>query len=136
MRGIVVSNYFPHQIGAVVTVVLLLLIYFLVVITCNKRTIFQSFEDFVIFATICFVVGLTAFCYLHYMWVKPSRHLNLSLRQPARAACCKYCPTQLSALEFPPWILTAIIQCVPRSLPHLPLEYMPPNPFVMGHLDL
>ena len=62
MRGIVISNYFPRQIGAVVTVVLLLLIYFLVVITCNKRTIFQSFEDFVIFATICFVFGLTAFC--------------------------------------------------------------------------
>jgi len=88
------------KIGAVVTVVLLLLIYFLVVVTCNKRTIFQSFEDFVIFATICLVAGLMAFCYLHCMWVKPSRQLLVGLQQ-------------LSTLEFPPWILTAIIHCVP-----------------------
>jgi len=69
------------EIGAVVTVVLFLLIYFLVVITCNKRTILQSFEDFGSFATICLVVGLTALCYLHFMWVKPSRQLLVGLQQ-------------------------------------------------------
>ena len=71
-------------IGAVVTVVLPLLIYFLVVITCNERTLSQAFEDFVIFATICLLVGLMAFCYLHYMWVKPSRQLLLRLQQYSR----------------------------------------------------
>ena len=71
-------------IGAVVTVVLPLLIYFLVVITCNERTLSQAFEDFVIFVTICLLVGLMAFCYLHYMWVKPSRQLLLRLQQYSR----------------------------------------------------
>ena len=81
MRGVILSNCFPRQVGAVVTVALPLLIYFLVVITCHDLAIFQSFEDFVIFATICLVVGMMAFCYLHFMWVKPSRQLLVGLQQ-------------------------------------------------------
>jgi len=114
------------EIGAVVTVVLPLLIYFLVVITCSELTIFQSFEDFVIFATICLVVGLMAFCYLHYMWVKPSRQLLVGLQQ-------------LSTYEFSPWILTAFIHCVPVAYLtyrwntcHL-IHSTPWNPWACGH---
>jgi len=89
------------EIGAVVTVALPLLLYFLVVIT-NESAIFQSFEAFLIFAIICWTVGLMAFAYVHYMWVKPSRHLLLGLQQ-------------LSALEFLPWTLTAFIHSVPLA---------------------
>ena len=42
--------------------------------------------------------------------------LNLSLRQPSRAAICKCCPTQLSTLDFSPWILTVIIHCTMCAL--------------------
>jgi len=84
-----VAKWIVSEIGAVVTVVLLLLIYFLVVVTCNNQTIFQSFEDFLIFAIICLLGGLVAFCYLHCMWVKPSRQLRVGLQQ-------------LSTLEFSP----------------------------------
>ena len=68
------------QIGAVVIVAAPLLLYFLVVVT-NESSIFRSFEGFVIFAIICWTVGLVAFAYVHYMWVKPSRHLLLGLQQ-------------------------------------------------------
>ena len=40
--------------------------------------------------------------------------------------CCKYCPTQLSTLEFSPWIFHPLCPC---CIPHLPLEYLSPNPF-------
>jgi hypothetical protein len=87
------------EIGAAVTVALPLLLYFLVVLT-NESSIFRSFEAFLIFAIICWTVGLVAFAYLHFMWVKPSRHLLLGLQQ-------------LSTLEFLPWMLTAFIHSAP-----------------------
>jgi len=87
------------EIGAVVIVAVPLLLYFLGVVT-NESSIFRSFEGFMIFAIICWTVALVAFAYLHYMWVKPSRHLLLGLQQ-------------LSALEFLPWTLTAFIHSVP-----------------------
>jgi len=89
------------EFGAVVTVGLPLLFYFLVVIT-NESAIFRSFEAFLIFAFISWTVGLVAFAYVHFMWVKPSRHLLLGLQQ-------------LSTLEFLPWILTAFIHSVPLA---------------------
>jgi len=87
------------EIGATVTVALPLLLYFLVVIT-NESAIFRAFESFLIFAIVCITVGLMAFCYLHYMWVKPSRHLLLGVQL-------------LSAIKFLPWILTTFIHSVP-----------------------
>jgi ABC-type glycerol-3-phosphate transport system permease component len=87
------------EIGAAVIVALPLLLYFLVVLT-NESSIFRSFEAFLIFAIICWTVGLVAFAYLHFMWVKPSRHLLLGLQQ-------------LSTLEFLPWMLTAFIHSAP-----------------------
>jgi len=87
------------EIGAAVTVALPLLLYFLVVIT-NEPSIFRSLEAFLIFAMICWTIGLMAFAYLHFMWVKPSRHLLLGLQQ-------------LSSLEFLPWMLTAFIHSTP-----------------------
>ena len=68
------------QIGAAVMVALPLLLYFLVVLT-NESSIFRSLEGFLIFAMICWTVGLVAFAYVHFMWVKPSRHLLLGLQQ-------------------------------------------------------
>ena len=73
----------PPQIGAALIVALPLLFYFLVVLT-NESSIFKSFEAFIIFAMICWIFGLvwwTAFAYVHFMWVKPSRHLLLGLQQ-------------------------------------------------------
>ena len=98
-----------------------LLLYFIVVVT-NEASIFRSFEGFLIFAIICWTVGLIAFAYLHYMWVKPSRHLLLGLQQvhslpplSILRSACKSCLTQLSTLEFLPWILTAFIHSVPLA---------------------
>jgi len=89
------------EIGAAVIVAIPLIFYFLVVLA-NERSIFRSFEGFMIFAIITWTVGLMAFCYVHYMWVKPSRCLLLGLQQ-------------LSALEFLPWILTAFFHSVPPA---------------------
>ena len=61
-------------------VALPLLLYFLVVLT-NESAIFQTFEAFLIFAMICWICGLVAVAYVHFMWVKPSRHLLLGLQQ-------------------------------------------------------
>ena len=61
-------------------VALPLLLYFLVVLT-NESAIFQTFEAFFIFAMICWICGLVAVAYVHFMWVKPSRHLLLGLQQ-------------------------------------------------------
>ena len=97
-----------------------LLLYFLVVVT-NESSIFRTFEGFLIFAIICWTVGLIACAYLHYMWVKPSRHLLLGLQQVVchlsgiLRSASKSCPTQLSTLEFLPWILTAFIHSVPLA---------------------
>jgi len=89
------------EIGAAVMVALPLLLYFLVVLT-NESSIFRSLEGFLIFAMICWTVGLVAFAYVHFMWVKPSRHLLLGLQQ-------------LSSLEFLPWMLTAFIHSIPPA---------------------
>jgi len=89
------------EIGAAVIVALPLLLYFFVVLT-NESSIFRSLEGFLIFAMISWTVGLVAFAYVHFMWVKPSRHLLLGLQQ-------------LSSLEFLPWMLTAFIHSIPPA---------------------
>ena len=73
---------FPSKIGATVMVVTPLLLYFLVIIIYEsaRLRIFRAFESFLIFAIVCITVGLMAFCYLHCMWVKPSRHLLLGVQ--------------------------------------------------------
>jgi len=71
------------EIVATVMVVTPLLLYFLVIIIYEsaRLRIFRAFEAFLIFALICLAVGLVAICYLHFMWVKPSRQLLLGLQQ-------------------------------------------------------
>ena len=71
---------FPSKIGATVMVATPLLLYFVVVIT-YKSVIFRALEAFLVFTLIYLAVGLMAICYLHFMWVKPSRHLLLGLQQ-------------------------------------------------------
>ena len=60
-----------------------LLLNFLVIITYDPY-VFSDLQSFLVFAFICFIVGLMAFCYLHFMWVKPSRHLLVGLQQVIR----------------------------------------------------
>ena len=74
---------FPSKIGATVMVATPLLLYFLVVIIYEsaRLRIFRAFEAFLIFAMVSLAVGLMAICYLHFMWVKPSRQLLLGLQQ-------------------------------------------------------
>ena len=81
----------------------------------------QSRETFLIFVFTCVVSGLLAFCYIHFMWVIPSRHLLAGLHQ-VTSSCpeiSKCCPSQLCACKtvlqckFIPWISTALIHCVP-----------------------
>ena len=67
---------------------------------------------------------------LLYLWVKPSRHLLLGIQQVGTTQAflkkslkttdqnltlCKYFPTQLSALKFLPWMLTALIHSLPLA---------------------
>merc|ERR1712107_323539 len=103
------------EIGATVMVATPLLLYFLVVIIYEsaRLRIFRAFESFLIFAMVCLAVGLMAICYLHFMWVKPSRHLLLGLQQ-------------LSAIKFLPWILTVFLHSVPMAYPyyiHMTITY-------------
>ena len=69
--------------GAAVAVASPLLLNFLVIITYDP-VLFRNVGSFFVFAFICFIVGLMAFCYLHFMWVKPSRHLLVGLQQVIR----------------------------------------------------
>ena len=66
------------QVGATVVVVLVLV--FILDLT-NERAIFRSFDGFMIFAIFFWTVGLMAFCYVHFVWVEPSRSLLLGLQQ-------------------------------------------------------
>ena len=68
------------QIGAAAIVAVPLPFYFIAWIFA----IFHSVEAFLILAMICWIFGLvwwTAFTYVHFVWVKPSRHLLLGLQQ-------------------------------------------------------
>ena len=68
------------QIGAAAIVAVPLPFYFIAWIFA----IFHSVEAVLILAMICWIFGLvwwTAFAYVHFMWVKPSRHLLLGLQQ-------------------------------------------------------
>jgi hypothetical protein len=58
--------------------------------------------DLVLFAIISTICGLIVFCYIHIMWVKPSRHLLRGLQQ-------------LSARKFVPWMLTTLIHSLPTA---------------------
>ena len=73
----------PPKLGAAVAVASPLLLNFLVIITYDP-VLFHNVGSFLVFAFICFIVGLMAFCYLHFMWVKPSRHLLVGLQQVIR----------------------------------------------------
>ena len=76
-------------------------------------------------------MALIAFVYVHFVFVKPSRHLLLGLQQVELSAPLrhpiskqnfkihlsfyKYFSTQLSACKFLPWIVTAIFHTVPPA---------------------
>lgn len=107
------------EMGAAVTVTSPLLLYFLVIIT-NDPVVFRNFEAFLVFAFICFIVGLMAFCYLHFMWVKPSRHLLVGLQQ-------------LSAINFLPWILTSFIHSLPIACLYFTYMTESTNSYAWGH---
>jgi len=94
------------EIGAAIVVAVALICYFLVVICFQLGLIIsKSFDTFMISAIISLAVGLVAFCYLHFIWWKPSSHLLLGIQQ-------------LSALKFLPWILTAFIHSIPSVYFH------------------
>ena len=66
-----------------------LFIYFLDAITFTNRPrrspLGQSLESFFIISIVSIfaivTIGLMAFCYLHLLWVKPSRHLLVGVQQ-------------------------------------------------------
>jgi len=57
--------------------------------------------------------GVMGWCYVHFMWVKPSRHLLLGIQQ-------------LSALKFLPWTLTVFVHSLPPAF--LFYSYMTKKP--------
>jgi len=94
------------EIGAIVIVVSLLLLHLFVIIT-NESESFREFEFLLFVAFLSWIVGLMAFCYLHFIWILPSRRLLVGLQQ-------------LSAVKFLPWILTTFI----HSLPAVPIAWL------------
>ena len=74
------SKIFPFKIGAIVVVVSLLLLHLLVIIT-NESESFRAFKFLLFVAFLSWIVGLMAFCYLHFIWILPSRRLLVGLQQ-------------------------------------------------------
>ena len=83
------KKVFPLKIGATVTVATAPFIYFLDANTFTNRSrrspLGQSLESFFIVSIVSIfaivTIGLMAFCYLHLLWVKPSRHLLVGVQQ-------------------------------------------------------
>ena len=71
---------YPFQIGAIVIVVSLLLLHLFVIIT-NESESFREFTFLLFVAFLSWIVGLMAFCYLHFIWILPSRRLLVGLQQ-------------------------------------------------------
>jgi len=90
-------TYFT-EVGAIVVVVVLLFLYVFLPASASAVVL--------VFAFISLSGGAMGWCYLHVMWVKPSRHLLLGIQQ-------------LSALKFLPWMLTVFIHsCILLLLLH------------------
>ena len=82
MRDVVVTSFFT-QIGPIVVWAVVLILYFLLYVpnvTWHLVDANLGFATFVFFA-ISFTGGLMGWCYLHFLWVKPSRHLVLGIQQ-------------------------------------------------------
>ena len=79
---LVLTKYkiFPFKIGAIVVVVSLLLLHLFVIIT-NESESFRDFKFLLFVAFLSWIVGLMAFCYLHFIWILPSRRLLVGLQQ-------------------------------------------------------
>ena len=79
---LVLTKYkiFPFKIGAIVVVVSLLVLHLFVIIT-NESESFREFEFLLFVAFLSWIVGLIAFCYLHFIWILPSRRLLVGLQQ-------------------------------------------------------
>ena len=122
MRDAVLTSFFT-PIGPIVIAAWLLILSILLLLPLLPWLPFLlqylSFQHVVIFA----FLSLTGWCYLRFMWLKPSQHLRLGIQQVGTSqafleksfqnnqnvSLCKYCPTQLSALKFLPWMLNAFI---------------------------
>jgi len=81
------------EIGAILIVAVLLLLYVLLPASAAAPLVFAFFS---------LSGGAMSWCYLHWMWVKPSRYLLLGIQQ-------------LSALNFLPWMLTVFIHSLPPA---------------------
>ena len=67
------------QIGAIVIVAVP---YFLLLFLLLRWCLFNpDAGSLVFFIFLSFYGGLVGWCYIHFMWVKPSRHLLLGLQQ-------------------------------------------------------
>ena len=71
-RCMLLSLSFFTQIGAILIVALLLLLYVLLPASAAAPLVFSFFA---------LSGGAMSWCYLHWMWVKPSRYLLLGIQQ-------------------------------------------------------
>ena len=98
----------------------------------------QSRETFLIFVFTCVVSGLLAFCYIHFMWVIPSRHLLAGLHQVTSSCPEKKQMLSISALCLQDSLAVQVHTLdidrphplCPDCVHHLPLDYLSPNLFL------
>ena len=80
VRDVIVTSFYT-QIGAIVLVYVLLILYFFLLLGWFPNTRWH-FETFVIFAFLFLTGGvIMGWCYLHFLWIKPTRHLLLGIQQ-------------------------------------------------------
>jgi len=104
------------EIGAIVIVAVP---YFLLLFLLLRWCFFNpDAGSLVFFIFLSFYGGLVGWCYIHFMWVKPSRHLLLGIQQ-------------LSALKFLPWTLTVFVHSLPPA--YLYYCYMTKRPNALPH---
>jgi len=95
-----VAKWIAHltKIGPIVIAVAYLILFFLLYLPLLPMFFAtpHGLVALVYFAFFSLVGGVIVWCYLHFLWVKPSQHLLLGIQQ-------------LSAPKFVPWLLTAFI---------------------------
>jgi len=91
---------YSTEVGPIVIAAWLLILFILLLLPLLLWLPFLlqylTFQLVVIFVFLLLTGGVTGWCYLRFMWVKPSQHLRLGIQQ-------------LSALKFLPWMLNAFI---------------------------
>merc|ERR1712088_1237230 len=103
MKDVIVTSFFS-QIGPIVIAVVYLILFFLPYLLLLPMFFAtpHGLVALVYFAFFSLVGGVIVWCYLHFLWVKPSQHLLLGIQQ-------------MSALKFVPWMLTAFIHSLPPA---------------------